>query len=157
MPIEIERKFLVATDEWRSGAIGVRYRQGYLMSRDTPQTVVRIRIEGDRAYLTIKGQNKGISRPEYQYEIPLSHADEMLNNLCAQPLIEKKRYKIEYDGQVWEIDEFDGDNHGLIIAEIELHAENEAFSRPPWLGREVTDDPRYYNANLVRNPYCAWK
>lgn len=154
MAEEIERKFLVTTREWRTGD-ATEYRQGYL-SLDKERTV-RVRIAGDRAYLTIKGITRGATRREYEYPIPVDEAGEMLDELCRHPLIEKRRYRLQHAGQIWEIDEFFGDNTGLVVAEVELEREDQRFEHPPWLGEEVTDDPRYYNANLVENPYRNWK
>lgn len=152
MPTEIERKFLVTDDTWRS-ASGTRYTQGYL-SRD-PNRTVRVRIAGDFAWLTIKGRTTGVTRPEFEYEIPLDDAHALLA-LCDNPLIDKIRRTITHDGHLWEVDEFLGENQGLIIAEIELDSEDELFTPPPWLGPEVTGDPRYYNANLTQNPFAKW-
>ena len=152
MPKEIERKFLVKNDSWRD-ARGIRYRQGYL-SRVKERTV-RVRTVEDRGYLTIKGIAVGATRLEFEYEIPREDADTLLG-MCEQPLIEKNRYKIEHKGLVWEVDEFFGDNQGLIIAELELESENQQFSTPDWVGKEVTGDSRYFNANLIKNPFTAW-
>lgn len=154
---EIERKFLVAdknADSWRN-AIYSETRQGYL-SIDKHRTV-RVRTAGDAAYLTIKGITEGATRTEYEYPIPVAHAREMLDGLCLRPLIEKRRHRVGYGGFVWEVDEFYGDNAGLIVAEIELESAQQVFDKPPWVGTEVTDDPRYYNANLVNHPYSKWK
>jgi len=153
MPQEIERKFLVKGDAWRTGA-GTRIRQGYL--RNQIEGVVRVRTKGERAYLTIKGNTTGITRLEFEYQIPVEEADQILDELCIKPLIEKIRYVITAGGFKWEIDEFLGENSGLIVAEIELEAENQSFPKPDWLGREVSDDFRYHNANLVKNPYSKW-
>lgn len=152
---EIERKFLVKDDRWKVGVVGVNYRQGYLSSNN--QCVVRIRTEGKSAFLTIKGKNRGLIRSEFEYPIPLAEANEMLYNLCNTPLIEKTRYHIEFAGMLWEIDEFKGDNHGLIVAEVELENEQQEIEKPEWIGEEVSYDPRYYNVNLVKNPFCKWK
>lgn len=152
---EIERKFLVADDSWRAAAdAGARYRQGYLHS--DPSLAVRVRTEDGRAVLTIKGGGEGIVRSEYEYEIPRSDAEEMLEQLCRAPLIDKTRYHVRHQGHLWEIDVFAGANAGLVVAEIELDAEHEVFARPGWLGLEVSDDPRYYNARLAQHPYCEW-
>ena len=153
MAIEIERKFLVRGDAWRQGAPGLSYRQGYLST--DPERVVRIRVVGDRGWLTIKGKNEGVRRLEFEYSIPKNEAEQLLE-LCQRPLIEKRRYRRRVGEHIWEIDEFDGDNQGLVVAEIELNAADEAFERPPWLGDEVSDDPRYYNANLIETPYSRW-
>ena len=154
MAKEIERKFLIAGDGWRGLAEGVVYRQGYLCSG--PERSVRVRIAGDHGYLTVKGATTGATRSEYEYEIPLVDASDMLDTLCPQPQIEKKRYTIIHQGSTWEIDEFFGPNRGLIVAEIELEREDQPFTRPAWLGAEVTGDPRYYNAMLCSNPYSRW-
>ena len=154
MAIEIERKYLVTDDSWRAGAYGVTYRQGYLTA--TKQSTVRVRQAGDKGYLTIKGATQGISRAEFEYEIPLADATAMLDNLCLQPLIEKTRYHIDHAGMTWEVDEFAGDNAGLIVAEVELQDERQTIELPPWVGQEVSADPRYRNANLVSNPYKNW-
>jgi len=152
MPIETERKFLVAGTEWRQ-ASPARISQGYL-NRDKERTV-RVRLAGDRAFLTIKGITKGASRAEFEYEIPVDDAEQLLK-LCEGPLIQKVRHVIEYKGLKWEIDEFMGDNAGLVIAEVELQSEDQAFERPRWLGKEVTGDARYFNANLAVCPYSSW-
>ncbi|KIO48350.1 CYTH domain-containing protein [Nitrosospira sp. NpAV] len=157
MSKEIERKFLVGDKNPASwgNAIHSEIRQGYL-SIDKYRTV-RVRIAGDAAYLTIKGITEGASRAEYEYPIPVAHAKQMLDGLCLRPLIEKRRYRVGYGGLVWEVDEFYGDNAGLIVAEVELKDAQQVFDKPPWAGEEVTDDPRYYNANLVNHPYAKWK
>jgi CYTH domain-containing protein len=153
MATEIERKFLVTSDAWRDGQSGVLLQQGYL-SRD-PDRTVRVRIAGEAAFLTIKGRSKGLTRSEFEYPLPLDEARELLA-LCLPPLIEKRRHEVLYGGHVWEIDEFSGDNAGLIVAELELPAEDTAFEAPPWLGREVSDDPRYFNSNLSQRPFTRW-
>lgn len=152
---EIERKFLVQGDEWKKLAKGTTYRQGYLNSMK--ERTVRVRTIDDKGYLTIKGVTVGATRAEYEYEIPGREADEMLTNLCEKPLIEKRRYKIPQGNLTWEVDEFLGDNEGLIVAEIELPDETTAFDKPGWIGREVTGDPKYFNSNLTKNPYKHWK
>ena len=154
MPQEIERKFLVKSKDWRVPGTGTPYRQGYLST--VPERTVRVRLIRDKGYLTIKGISVGATRAEYEYEIPAGEASEMLDKLCERPLIEKTRYRVEYQGLTWEIDEFDGDNAGLIIAEVELDEEDQAVMLPDWVGKEVTDDRRYYNANLIANPYKRW-
>ena len=151
---EIERKFLVTNDSWRSDAAGVRYRQGYLSTE--PERTARIRIAGDNAYLTIKGKSEGATRLEYEYPIPVADADEMLEHLCLRPIIEKTRYKVEHAGMTWEIDEFEGDNAGLLMAEVELQSEDQTVEFPDWVGEEVTGDERYYNANLIAKPFTTW-
>ena len=154
MAKEIERKFLVKGDTWRALANGTTYRQGYLNS--AKERTVRVRTTDKKAFLTIKGITVGATRPEYEYEIPFDEGQAMLESLAEKPLIEKKRYKIPTEGATWEIDEFLGDNKGLIIAEIELANENQVFERPAWLGEEVTGDPRYYNSSLIRKPFTRW-
>ena len=151
---EIERKFLLANDGWRAGAEGKVYRQGYLQT--AVERNVRVRTIGERGFLTIKSQTSGITRLEFEYEIPIADADEILDDLCERPLIEKTRYKVEHAGLVWEIDEFAGDNAGLVVAEVELEHEDQQIDLPPWVGREVSDDPRYLNSNLVASPYSTW-
>ncbi|MFM2066095.1 MAG: hypothetical protein RLZZ584_1004 [Pseudomonadota bacterium] len=153
MGTEIERKFLVVGSNWRAHA-GTHLSQGYL-SRDKARTV-RVRRAGERAFLTIKGAPVGITRPEFEYEIPLADAVQLLA-LCDGPLIEKIRRVVVHDGQRWEVDEFLGDNAGLVVAEIELRDADQTFSAPDWLGAEVTHDPRYINANIAVRPYCSWR
>lgn len=154
MGIEIERKFLVSDDSWRKNAMGILFRQGYL-SAETDRTV-RVRLEGDIGKLTIKGKTAGISRSEYEYEIPRQEAAEMLDMLCLKPLIEKTRYRIEHAGLIWEVDEFYGANEGLILAEVELDSEDAKIALPDWIGQEVSGNPRYYNSNLVKDPFTEW-
>lgn len=153
MAQEIERKFLVKTDAWRSMAKATRYRQGYLSS--VKERVVRVRTIDDEGFLTIKGINEGLTRLEFEYDIPLADADSLLD-LCEKPIIEKNRCKIPLDGLVWEIDEFFGDNAGLIVAEVELESEDQAFEKPSWIGEEVSGDARYFNSNLIKNPFTTW-
>ncbi|HEY6924425.1 MAG TPA: CYTH domain-containing protein [Steroidobacteraceae bacterium] len=153
MATEIERKFLVEGTSWRQGD-SVRLSQGYL-NRDKHRTV-RVRIAGAVAFLTVKSAPQGVTRAEFEYEIPVADAEQMLK-LSDGPLIEKNRHVIMHDGAKWEVDEFLGDNAGLVVAEIELTSENQSFSRPAWLGREVTDDRRYYNSNLAAHPYNQWR
>ena len=154
MGVEIERKFLLAGDAWRGLGQAVLLRQGYLSS--ARERVVRVRIEGEQAMLTIKGANVGATRGEWEYPIPLADAVELLDGLCEQPLIEKYRHRIEHAGMVWEVDEFLGANAGLIVAEIELASEDQPFEKPDWIGAEVSGDARYYNANLIRHPFSQW-
>jgi adenylate cyclase len=155
MAIEIEHKFLLANDDWRElVSHSVRYCQGYMSSQ--PTSSIRIRISDTTAWLNIKSATIGTQRLEYEYEIPLTDANEMLAQLCKKPIIEKVRHFVTYDNKLWEIDEFSGDNAGLIVAEIELNSLNESFKKPSWLGTEVTDDKRYYNNNLAINPYSQW-
>lgn len=154
MGIEIERKFLVTSDAWIHQGEPVLLRQGYLSSH--PSRVVRVRIEGDGAVMTIKGKNVGASRGEWEYPIPMADAVEFLDKLCEQPIIEKYRRRIPYGGFVWEVDEFLGANAGLVVAEIELPSEDQAFDKPDWIGDEVTHDKRYLNSNLIAHPYSSW-
>jgi CYTH domain-containing protein len=149
---EIERKFLVKEGPWRN-AKGTRYRQGYLNS--AKERNVRVRTMEDKAYLTIKGIAIGASRMEFEYEIPLQDADELLE-ICEKPLIEKTRYKVQEGGFVWEVDVFFRENQGLIVAEVELESEDQEFPKPDWVREEVTGDPRYFNSNLIKNPYTNW-
>lgn len=153
MSVEIERKFLVRSSLWKTLGKSVAIRQGYLSTH--PDRVVRVRIEDDAATLTIKGRMQGITRGEWEYAIPVAEADQLLK-LCERPLIEKTRTRIVHEGMVWEVDEFFGDNLGLVVAEIELESEGQVFSKPDWIAEEVTDDARYFNANLLRHPYTAW-
>ena len=152
MGTEIERKFLVVGDDWRA-APGVPYAQGYL-NRDKQRTV-RVRIVESRAWLTIRGANAGATRAEFEYPIPLADAEQLLA-LCDGPLVRKLRRVVVHAGATWEIDEFQGDNAGLVVAEIELASEDEAFEAPPWLGAEVTHDARYFNSNLATAPLRTW-
>ena len=154
MGVEIERKFLLQGDAWRGLGQAVLLRQGYLSS--ARERVVRVRIEGEQAMLTIKGANVGATRGEWEYPIPLADAVELLDGLCEQPLIEKVRHRIEHAGMVWEVDEFLGANAGLVVAEIELASEDQPFEKPDWVGAEVSGDARYYNANLIRHPFSQW-
>ncbi len=154
MGTEIERKFLLKNDAWRSLARGTRYRQGYLNS--TKERTVRVRTIENSGYLTIKGPNERATRVEYEYGIPESDATAMLDDLCEKPIIEKDRYKIELGGLVWEVDEFFGENTGLIVVEVELESEDQDFEKPEWIGDEVTGEPKYYNASLVIHPYTKW-
>lgn len=155
MATEIERKFLVRGELWRRDAApGVRYRQGYL-SID-PARAVRVRLAGADAFLTIKGPPAGIARTEFEYPVPPADAEFMLERLCISPLIEKWRFRVPFGGRIWEVDEFEGENEGLLLAEVELPAADARVAVPPWAGREVSDDPRYFNVNLVSHPYHAW-
>lgn len=155
MATEIERKFLLRNDSWREGAVGTLYRQGYLNS--AKERTVRIRTVGNGAVLTIKGITVGATRAEYEYPIPLADCNAMLDTLAEKPLIEKKRYRISHGGLTWEVDEFFGDNQGLVVAEVELQSEDQPFERPSWLGEEVTGDPRYFNSSLIKHPYTQWR
>lgn len=151
---EIERKFLVTGDGWREAGAGVRYRQGFLST--DPERTVRVRIAGDKGSLTIKGRTHGARRAEFEYEIPTADAQQMLDTLCKRPLIEKVRHTVTSGTHTWEIDVFEGDNRGLVIAELELESEDEHFEKPDWVGTEVTEDPRYFNSNLVERPFTTW-
>jgi CYTH domain-containing protein len=155
MGIEIERKFLLTSTSWKQLAPGTLYRQGYLNS--TKERTVRVRTIDDKGFLTIKGVSVGATRVEYEYEIPVADAQHLLDDLCEKPLIEKNRYKITHAGFVWEVDEFFGENMGLIVAEIELESEDQSFEKPEWVGEEVTGDPRYFNSSLIKEPYTQWK
>jgi len=155
MATEIEKKFLIISDDWRLLGSGEDYCQGYL-STEKGRTI-RVRTINDRGILTIKGPTVAGARLEYEYDIPINEAREILQELCRKPLIEKTRYKIPFRGFIWEVDEFKGENEGLIFAEIELESRGQSFAKPPWIGKEVTDDSRYYNANLVKNPFSNWQ
>ena len=154
MGIEIERKFLVEGDAWRVGASPSRIVQGFL-SRD-PERIVRVRLRDGEAFLTIKGKGSGLARVEVEVAIPAEEARQLLP-LCLPPLIEKTRHLVTWAGHLWEIDEFYGDNAGLVVAEVELATEDEIFERPPWLGREVSEDFRYSNAALSERPWRDWR
>lgn len=156
MGTEIERKFLVRGTAWRIDGAGVRYCQGYLNL--SASRTVRVRTCGNRGFLTVKGPvNDALARREYEYEIPLQDAREMLEMLCEKPLIIKDRYRVGHEGFVWEVDQFHGENSGLVIAEIEMEHSGQEVPLPDWIGREVSGDPRYANASLVRQPYAQWK
>lgn len=156
MPLEIERKYFVNEEKWLSVAKpeGILYSQGYILN--DPQKTVRVRVTGKKCFITIKGATTGATRAEYEYEIPRKDAEELLNNFCAAK-VEKIRYKIIFKNKLWEVDEFLGENEGLIIAEIELKKEDEIFVAPDWVEKEITGDARYNNANLAQNPYQNWK
>lgn len=154
MPIEIEKKYLVDTDKLTLKD-GLNIKQGYINTAQN--TVVRVRVKGSKGFLTIKGENVGASRLEFEYEIPLNEAEEMLEKLCSKPIIDKTRYEIKYANHLWEVDVFYGDNEGLVIAEVELENENEEVILPSWINIEVTGDIKYYNNQLMKNPYKNWK
>jgi CYTH domain-containing protein len=156
MATEIERKFLIKSDAWRNvvSAPSVHIRQGYLSS--VKERTVRVRVADQEAFLTVKGVNVGASRSEYEYAIPLADAEAMLDSLCEPPQIDKTRHRVKHEGIMIEIDEFHGKNAGLILAEVELTDEKQHFAHPDWLGREVTDDPRYFNSNLAQTPVSEW-
>lgn len=151
---EIERKFLVKSDAWKAGAKGAVYRQGYLSS--VKERVVRVRAVEDKGFLTIKGLTRGVSRSEFEYGISVEDANLMLDHICEKPLIEKTRFRIPYKGLVFEVDEFFGENAGLVVAEVELEDEGQAVELPDWVGAEVSGDPRYFNSNLTRHPFTKW-
>lgn len=156
MPVEIERKFLVVGDAWRAAASRSQtLRQGYLAGPPAARCSVRVRIEGEQAFLNIKSATPGIVRDEYEYAVPLEDAQRMLATLAGD-LVEKRRHYVDVDGHLFEIDEFDGDNAGLVIAELELERADAEFSRPSWLGAEVSHLERYYNLNLAARPYARW-
>jgi adenylate cyclase len=152
---EIERKFLVKSAEFKKLAKAVPYRQGYLST--VKERTVRVRTVGTEGFMTVKGVTVGATRAEYEYKIPTNEADEILTNLCEKPLIEKNRYKIAQGKFTWEIDEFFGENDGLVVAEIELESEGQKFEKPAWIGEEVTGDPKYFNSNLIKTPFKKWK
>jgi CYTH domain-containing protein len=154
MAREIERKFTVQRALWSPSTPGVHYRQGYLS--DDPERVVRVRVAGDSAFITIKGITHGVERSEFEYPVPRADADRMLDTLCLRPLVEKTRYRVRHGATTWEVDDFAGDNAGLIVAEVELPSADAAYDAPPWLGREVSHDARYFNSNLARHPYARW-
>ncbi len=155
MGTEIERKFLVTSDGWRREAQRrARFRQGYLANNE--RCSIRVRVAGDDARLNIKGAKLAVRRQEYEYPVPVDEANEMLDSLAQRPIIEKTRHYVEHAGHLWEVDEFEGDNAGLVVAEIELRSTDEVFEKPDWIGEEVSGDPRYYNVNLVEHPYKDW-
>jgi adenylate cyclase len=155
MAVEIERKFLIRNDDWRSAVRDTQtMRQGYL--NNETRCSIRVRTNGARAWLNIKSVTIGAQRQEFEYEIPLDDGNVLLDTLAHRPFIEKHRHLVDVGRHVWEIDEFLGDNAGLIVAEIELHEPEEAFELPSWLGQEVTEDVRYYNTNLCRHPFTTW-
>ena len=155
MPKEIERKYLTTSTAWKENITHtIVIKQGYLNSE--PSRTVRVRIAGEVGYLTIKGRSVGFTRPEFEYEIPVGDALEMIA-LCEQPIIEKTRYLVVEHGKTWEVDVFGGANAGLTVAEIELETEEEAFTLPAWAGEEVSADPRYFNSALIRKPFGEWR
>ncbi|TVR98449.1 MAG: CYTH domain-containing protein [Rhodospirillales bacterium] len=154
MKEEIERKFLVIGEPWRHATAQVSIRQGFLCTG--AERTVRVRVADDRACLTVKGALKGLTRAEFEYDIPLDDARLMLDTLCPPPLIEKVRYRVAHAGHVWSVDRFAGDNAGLVVAEIELRNETDSPELPPWVGQEVSADPRYLNVNLHRFPFSRW-
>ncbi|MBK1649974.1 CYTH domain-containing protein [Rhabdochromatium marinum] len=155
MAVEIERKFLVRHEGWRASVESEAHiRQGYLSAE--AQLTLRVRVCNEQAFLTLKGATRGIARSEFEYPIPPAEAEAMLAEFAQAPLIDKRRYRVREAGRLWEVDVFAGDNQGLILAEIELTHADEDFPRPDWLGAEVSDDPRYFNANLSQHPFCSW-
>jgi len=155
MPVEIERKFLLKSDAWRALARDAqRLRQGYL--NNEARCSVRVRTSAKQGWLNIKSATLGVERQEFEYEIPWLEAGQMLDTLSLKPLIEKVRHYVDVGGHVWEIDEFEGDNAGLVVAEVELDHADEAFEKPDWAGEEVTHDVRYYNTSLCRHPFKDW-
>jgi CYTH domain-containing protein len=155
MGTEIERKFLVVSDKWREGARGTLYRQGYLCT--VPERTVRVRVAGEKGFVTIKGVRRGLARAEFEYAIPVEDAQAMLDTLCPRPLIEKTRYRVEHKGLVWEVDEFAGENAGLVVAEIELEREDQEVPLPEWVGEDVSTEARYTNAYLTEHPFSTWR
>ncbi|MET7140687.1 CYTH domain-containing protein [Xanthomonas sp. PPL139] len=162
MAIEIERKFLVTGDGWRAAAHAVMpMAQGYLndqaaLASGAQKASVRVRVQGEEAFLNLKSRELGHTRQEFEYPIPPDDARALLA-LCVGGLIDKRRHLVQHQGHLWEVDEFLGDNAGLVVAEIELDSADETFARPDWLGAEVTDDPRYYNVALASRPFCEWQ
>lgn len=155
MSLEVERKFLVNGDAWRALGEPLPIRQGYLCS--DPVRVVRVRIAGDHAWLAVKGINLGATRIEFEYPIPIKDAADMLDGFCERPILEKRRTRIPLGEVVWEVDEFLGENAGLIVAEVELRSADQAITLPEWIGDEVTGDARYFNSNLLREPFSRWR
>ncbi|ABW27798.1 CYTH domain-containing protein [Acaryochloris marina] len=153
MGIEIERKFLVTGEAWRSMGQSIPLVQGYLAGSD--QATVRVRIAGDTGFLTVKGRVKNLTRQEFEYEIPVADAEAMMD-LCQPRVVEKTRYKIPIENLIWEVDEFAGTNQGLVLAEVELTSPEQFVSLPSWIGLEVSDDPRYFNSYLAAHPYSTW-
>ncbi len=152
---EIERKFLVRGESWRREASDrTEIRQGYLNL--DPERTVRVRLAGGEGFLTVKGRPMGLVRSEFEYPLPAADAREMLSSLCLQPLIEKIRWRVMRGGVCWDIDEFSGENSGLVLAEVELDEEDARIEIPDWAGEEVSFDPRYANASLVHHPFSRW-
>lgn len=155
MALEIERKYFVDLEKLGTLENGTRIKQGYLSTNK--EAVVRVRVKNDKAYLTIKGSNIGITRLEFEYEIPLDEANEMLDKLCQKPVIDKTRYLINHENHIWELDIFYGENEGLVVVEVELSSEDETIILPSWVKEEVTTDARYYNSNLMKLPFKDWQ
>ena len=154
MAVEIERKFLVDETLLPQLTDGHTIKQGYIQTAD--RNTVRVRVSDDKAFLTLKSSSTGATRLEFEYPVPLEDAEQMLENLCQKPFIDKKRYLIDHQGHTWELDIFEGENKGLIVAEVELQSEDETFALPEWIEKEVTEDKRYANSNLIANPYVNW-
>lgn len=154
MADEIEKKFLLKYLPKDLMINGTQIAQGYM--RTEPGVTIRVRLAGDKAFLTLKGKTVNASRKEYEYPVPVEDAKEMLDLFCKKPFVEKIRFNIEYKGFIWELDQFSGNNQGLVVAEIELEHIDQKFEIPDWVGEEVTHDARYYNANLINNPFCHW-
>ncbi len=155
MGTEIERKFLVKNDLWRKEVVSEsRLKQGYLSN--SANASIRVRLGGGKAHLNIKSTTIGIRRLEFEYEIPLEDAEEMLAGVAEKPYIDKTRYKVRSGAHTWELDVFHGENRGLVVAELELSSEDESFEPPDWAGAEVSEDVRYYNVNLIKHPYSRW-
>jgi len=155
MATEIERKFLVVDDSWKEAVVAQSVlKQGYVANQ--PHATVRVRIDGETAFLTIKSITTCISRAEFEYQIPVTDAEEMLQLIAEKPFIDKTRYKVRCGEHIWDLDVFDGENLGLVVAEVELSREDEVFQRPSWAGNEVSGDVRYYNSCLVKAPYNQW-
>ncbi len=152
---EIERKFLINQDELGALTHGTAIKQAYISTKDN--TVVRARVSGNQAYITLKGKNKGVIRSEFEYEISVIDAEQIIRELCNGPVIEKTRYLVTHCDHTWEIDIFHGENDGLVVAEIELQTEGESFETPSWVTCEVSGEARYYNSNLLDNPFKSWK
>ncbi|OQS37649.1 CYTH domain-containing protein [Chromobacterium haemolyticum] len=153
MAVEIERRFIVVGNDWRGLAPGVQYRQGYLSVEK--ERTVRVRVVGDQAWLTLKSNISNVSRHEFEYPVPLADAQTIMEAMCPM-VVDKLRHRIEHGGFIWEVDEFFGDNAGLVLAEIELPDESTPFDKPAWIGEEVTEDGRYTNAYLSKTPYSRW-
>jgi len=155
MGTEIERKFLVKSESWRGRVeSSVDIIQGYVANN--ANATVRVRVKGERAFLTIKGAGNGIRRSEFEYPIPVEDARAMLRELAVSPAVEKVRHRVREGDHVWDLDVFAGENAGLVMAEVELASEDEVFALPDWAGEEVSGDPRYYNVNLARHPFRHW-
>jgi len=154
---EIERKFLVVSDDWRHAVErSERFRQGYVVTGERHRASVRVRISADHAWLNLKSATRGIERLEFDYPIPLEDAKQILDSLCHSPIIEKTRHYVRHEDHIWEVDVFEGENRGLVVAEVELERADESLVLPTWVGNEVTDDLRYYNACLVKHPFSTW-